>query len=75
MYPITIVKDRYGGTYSGGAFLAFNLSCEEIPLEIDADDVTCCKFWKNTKIKVGKGATPDEALDDLYPDWLGDEIL
>lgn len=75
MYPITIVKDRYGGTYSGGAFLAFNLPCEEIPLEIDADDVTCYKFWKNTKIKVGKGATPDEALNDLDSNWLEDELL
>ena len=71
MYPITIVKDRYGGTYSG-AFLAFNLPCEEIPLEIDADDVTCYKFWKDTKIEVGKGATPDEALNNLAPNWLNE---
>ena len=72
MYPITIVKDRYGGTYSGGAFLAFNLPCEEIPLEIDADDVTCYKFWKDTKIEVGKGATPDEGLNNLDPNWLNE---
>ena len=72
MYPITIVKDRYGSTYSGGAFLAFNLPCEEIPLEIDADDVTCYKFWKDAKIEVGKGATPDEALNNLDPNWLNE---
>ena len=25
MYPLTIIKDRYNGTYSGGMYLAFNL--------------------------------------------------
>ena len=35
MYPITILTDRYGGTYSGGGWLAFNLPPEEIPFEVD----------------------------------------
>lgn len=65
IYPVTILTDRYGGTYSGGRWLAFDLSPEEIPFEVDADDVTCYKFWKSTDILVGLGSTPDEALKDL----------
>ena len=65
LYPVTIVTDRYGGTYSKGRWLAFNLPPNELPPEIDADDVTCYKFWKNTDILVGRGSTPDEALKDL----------
>ncbi len=65
LYPVTIVTDRYGGTYSKGGWLAFNLPPNELPPEIDADDVTCYKFWKSTDILVGRGSTPDEALRDL----------
>ena len=50
IYPVTILTDRYGGTYSGGRWLAFDLPPEEIPFEVDADDVTCYKFWKHEKI-------------------------
>ena len=44
LYPVTIVTDRYGGTYSKGGWLAFNLPPNELPSESDADDVTCYKF-------------------------------
>lgn len=65
MYPVTILTDRYRGTYSGGGWLAFNLPPEEIPFEVAADDITCYKFWRSTDILVGLGSTPDEALKDL----------
>lgn len=33
LYPLTIIKDRYSGVYSGGKWLAFNLDPEEIPMD------------------------------------------
>ena len=66
LYPITIIKDRYNGIYSGGAFLAFNLDYDEIPWEINQDDVTCMVFWSTNKnMIVGRGATPQEAYENL----------
>lgn len=62
-YPTTIVADRYGGTYSNGGWLAFPL--DEIPPEVDGGDIECMEFWQNYKDPVGKGNTPDDALDNL----------
>lgn len=46
IYPLTIICDRYSGTYSGGEYLAFNLDFDEIPQEVLGDDTTaiCYKF-------------------------------
>ena len=68
IYPVTIICDRYGGTYSGAGWLAFNLDPEDIPEDVSADDVTCMMFWEQHRqedLPVGRGATPDEALQDL----------
>lgn len=66
LYPVTIVSDRYGGTYSGGNYLAFKLYFYELPEDIDGSDPCCWKFWDNYEGVVGKGDTPDEALYDLW---------
>lgn len=66
LYPLTIIADRYGGTYSGGAYLAFNLEYDEIPKEICDSDMECFNFWqseKSKKIVVGKG-------EDIYSAYL-----
>lgn len=65
IYPLTIVKDRYGGSYSEGWFLAFNLDPDEVPTEIHSDDMTCMDFWNDFNGIVGKGNTPGEAHLDL----------
>lgn len=75
IYPCTIIKDRYNGTYSGGVFTAWNEDCYEIPDEVSGDDTECQDFWYSNKIKpfnvfgeplfVGKGRTPQEAYNDL----------
>lgn len=62
-YPTTIIADRYDGTYSHGGWLAFPLY--EIPSEVDGGDVECIEFWQNYKYPVGKGNTPNNALDNL----------
>ena len=71
IYPITIVQDRYGGTYSGAAFLCFGCEFYEIPEEVNGDDIESITFWDITNLKtyhadlhIGKGETPDAALRD-----------
>ncbi len=73
IYPATIVTDRYGGTYSGGTYTAWNLDPDEIPPEINESDIPCMEFWEENKIPVGLGATPDEALRDLYVKYFSTE--
>lgn len=62
--PLTIVQDRYNGVYSGGKYTAWNLEYNEIPPEPCGDDVTAMNFWRDDSM-VGRGSTPDEAVDDL----------
>ena len=67
-YPLTIVSDRYRGVYSGGTYLAFNMETYEVAnLPIADGDPECWEFWKTEgkHIVVGKGNTPEEALENL----------
>lgn len=69
VYPVTIVEDRYNGTYSGGRYTAWNLFPWEIPDGAFEDDTSCMFFWedneKHNEFTVGLGDTPDEAERDL----------
>lgn len=72
IYPITIISDRYSGTYSGGEWTAWALYPENLPDGIIDGDVECACAWvnlkedrKHGKIAFGIGNTPDEALRDL----------
>ena len=68
-YPITIIKDRYSGMYSGGFYLAFALGADAIPHAISANDNACGAFWDNEDylcFTIGKGRDCNEALFDLY---------
>ena len=64
-YPLTVVHDRYGGTYSGGKFLAFPREFDEIESEVCGSDPECMLYWHEFEDFVGKGATIDEAISDL----------
>lgn len=57
VYPLTILRDRYGGTYSGGAYTAWNCYYDDIPYGAE--------FWMYNVIPVGRGATPNDAVIDL----------
>lgn len=65
IYPLVIIKDRYTGVYSNGKYTAWNMYFEDIPREIDEDDVTCRNFWHSYEEVVGLGDTPNEAVEDL----------
>lgn len=66
-YPLTIVSDRYGGSYSGGKFTAWPELFYRIPEAIEGDDIACSTFWwkeADTSL-IGIGSTPEVALNDL----------
>lgn len=67
LYPLTVIADRYSGSYSRAAFLAFNTDYDNIPTAINAVDNACGGFWIKYKdtLLVGKGNTVNEAIDDL----------
>ena len=70
IYPLTILKDRYRGTYSGGKYLAFNLDPDEVPIDAISDDVTCRQFFYdveqgNIRIPIGIGDSVHLAVVDL----------
>ena len=60
--PLTIIHNRYGG-----GFLAFNLESWDVPKEINEDGLDFWSFWHHDAQKyiIGKGDTPQEALDNL----------
>ena len=65
IYPLTIISDRYTGTYSGAVYTAWNLEAQDIPMEVSGGDPSCMNFWYNFKGVVGLGNTPNEAKKDL----------
>jgi len=64
-YPLTIVTDRYNGTYSGAKFLAFPRDFNEIEDEVCGSDPECMDYWYNFDDIVGKGETIQEAVSNL----------
>ena len=75
-YPFTLIMDRYGGTYSGGKFLAMNQFYDEIDTSIGGSDPDEMIFWiefkqgepigfLGDKMYIGKGDTPQDAIKDL----------
>jgi len=79
IYPVTIIKSRYGGVYEGAKWVAFNAhSHSEILSQALGGDIPCSSFFaqmdnpridvKNLfdkKIFVGRGKNPQDAYDDL----------
>ena len=70
---LTIIKDRYGGMYSGGRYTAWNIPFTKIPSIVEGSDFECETFWIAYKAVdrsghttiVGFGNTPQSALEDL----------
>jgi hypothetical protein len=82
MHPVVIVQDRYGGVYSGGAWLAVGgattlengayrviRTLEEGP---HGDDVTAGEFWMNPPDWIAVGSTPDLAFRALQTKLRGE---
>lgn len=72
LYPIVIRESRYQGMYENGAWHAIaNCVSETWNMEyfeyLYGDDDAAVAFWWESEAakKVGVGATPDKALEDL----------
>lgn len=73
--PLTVTQDRYSGVFASYMspereiencrYTAWNLTVDEVPTEIEQDDVTCRNFWIYNKIPCGRGATVEKAIKDL----------
>ena len=72
LYPLTIVKDRYGGVYSGGRYTAWLLDAEEVPKEIFGEDTEARGYWYDHDPLCGKGDTVSSAIMDLAGKAEGD---
>ena len=65
--PVAIVPDRYGGTYSGGEWLAFPCEPWEVPLGPFSDVLEAATWWGDADaVPIGLGPTPDAAYADLF---------
>lgn len=66
-WRIVIHQTRYGGVYEHRA-LWFAVFCgDEFPEDSIGEDVECATFWVSPESKFcGLGATPDEALRNLF---------
>lgn len=65
IYPLTVVADRYGGTYSKAKFTAWNMKPHDIPEAVFGEDGSCAIYWASNCNPVGRGNTAQEAIDDL----------
>lgn len=68
----SVVKDRYGGAYSGGRHVAWPLPEAAIPPDSQGGDIAAGVFWAERHL-CGQGDTPEAALADLERRLLGDE--
>ena len=62
-WPTVIVRDRYNGTYSGAEWVA--LLSMNVDIRMYYDDTAAARFWKEYEEPVGRGNTPQEALEAL----------
>jgi len=72
IYPLTIFKDRYSGTYSKGKWIACNMDPCDIPDEIYGSDEEASEFWSNVysgklynSKSIAVGNTKKEAVQNL----------
>lgn len=70
LYPIAVIEDRYGGTYSGGAWLAVANADENLPGILSGDgphggDGEAMVFWSAPPWWIAAGSDPNAAVAAL----------
>jgi hypothetical protein len=65
VFPVTIVRARYGGIYEPGRWLAFPRDPDQLPVEWQDEGLPCRDFWLAWSEPVGGGDTPNDAYSDL----------
>lgn len=66
VYPITILADRYGGSYSRAKWTAWTCEPENIPEDAQAGDTDCASFWERHR----EGESFDDKLKEQIIDNL-----
>ena len=72
-FPLTIAKDRYGGAYSGGPWLAFEETPENVPPDPWSGDPEAAGYWSGSlsEICVPEKAIYYEKGGIWHPDCVG----
>ena len=65
LYPVTIVRARYGGAYEPGLWPAWPLYEDQLPTAWSGEDLECRDLWADYSKPVGAGDTPQAAYEDL----------
>jgi hypothetical protein len=66
LYPLTVLRARYSGTYEGGKWVAFK-DKPDIVADATGDDLTCASFFRlyGSLKPIGRGDSPEAAIRDL----------
>lgn len=69
LYPINVREARYGGAYEGGGWIAWS-GYSPLPDDAIGSDLVCQAFFMEERsFRVGRGSTPDHAVNDLIERW------
>lgn len=64
VYPVTIIRSRYNGTYEGARWVAFNDDTFAVR-DAEGGDIACCDFFADYPKPIGRGDSAQEAYEDL----------
>ena len=65
-YPLTVIRDRYDGCYSGALYTAWPIDYYEVPREVDGSDPECATFWDDADTNfIGLGYDVQTAVNNL----------
>ena len=69
VWPVVVIQDRYGGTYSRGLWLALQNADERRMRDVfdgpHGDDCDAMEFWMEPPAWIAVGPTPNEAIKAL----------
>ena len=63
IWPCVIFPARYSGAYESAAWIA--IAARDVPEFAQGGDVDCANFFKLNDEQIGRGDTPDTALENL----------
>lgn len=75
LYPVEIVQTRYGGTYEVGFWAAFPAGTYNRESDAFGNDVAAANWWLENRSLVGVGASPNDAVADLFMKATGGPVL
>ena len=69
LYPTYVRESRYNGVYEGGQWIAWS-GYSDLPDDATGGDLECQSFFMEPRsARIGRGRTPDQAVNDLIERW------